>query len=56
MPRERKNKDCITATIKICGEAMRAIHKKQSEELGVGNRISIETAINKLLTETFKVK
>jgi hypothetical protein len=56
MARERKNKDCITATIKICGEAMRAIHQKQSQELANGNRISIESAINKLLTETFKTK
>ncbi len=55
MARERKNKDCITATIKICNDAMKVVHKKQSQELSQGNRISIEVAINKLLTENCKL-
>ncbi len=55
MARERKNKDCITATITFCGEAMEAIHKKQGEALiNTGSKISISTAVNKLLIQTLK--
>jgi hypothetical protein len=50
MARERKNKDCITATIKFCGEDMAIIHARQAKALTEsGVKISIETAVNKLL-------
>ena len=55
MARERKNKDCITATITFCGEAMQAIHNKQAEALmNTGSKISISTAVNKLLIQSIK--
>lgn len=53
MPKERKNPNCITATIKICGDAMKVIHKKQGEAILNGNRISVETAINQLLVNLY---
>lgn len=53
MPKERKNPDCITATIKLCGDAMKIVHKKQSIAIAEGSRISVETAINQLLTELY---
>ncbi len=55
MARERKNKDCITATIKFCGEAMQIIHKRQAKALmSTGAKISISEVVNKLLIENCK--
>lgn len=55
MPKVRKDHNCITATIKLCGEAMKIVHKKQSVAIENGEKISIETAINRLLNDNCKL-
>lgn len=55
MSKERIDIDCITANIKFCGEAMKIIHKRQAKALlETGAKISVATAVNKLLLENCK--
>jgi hypothetical protein len=55
MPKQRKDPNCISATIKLCGEAMKIVHKEQSKAIENGEKISIETAIIRLLTNNCKI-